>query len=1011
MAKKSIRRKAQRDRGRSRRGAKSAPPPRTAIAADATEHGPSDLDGEIDPSVPTVVGVGASAGGLEAFSQLLEALPSKADLAVVFVQHLSPQHESALPTLLASKTPMPIVQVTEGLRIEPHHVYVIPPNVQMGITDGVLHLLPRPYDRSQFTPIDFFFQSLARWAQSRSIGVILSGTASDGTAGIREIKSVGGITIAQQPSTAKYDGMPRSAIATGMIDLVLSPQDIAEQLTHIPTHPYLESPAVRKGEEPLTPSDEHLSEIFKLLRRISGTDFRQYKTPTVKRRLLRRMALHRITDVDTYIDRLRSDSKELTLLYQDLLIQVTRFFREPESFSVLTTQVFPEIIGERSEDEAIRIWVPGCATGEEAYSVAIALMETLGPQSTGRRIQVFATDVSESAIEHARAGLYAMSISADVSSERLKRFFSRTEDGYRINKSLRDVCVFARHDLTRDPPFSRLDLIVCRNVMIYLDAGLQKRLMAVFHYALRTHGFLMLGVAETTGGESLFTVVDKHWRLYRKVAIDRTEPVGFSVDRFPTLPSGPISSRPVHRGEARSVQDEAARLLLRYSPPSVIVDEHNQIIQFKGQTGPFLEPASGDPNLNLLKMAREGLLFPLRTALSSARRKKQATHKEGVLVRRNGDWHSLNIDVVPIASGAGHLLVVFEGARAVPKTRKGPRAVVERASATRREAEDRIEGLTRELAANREYLQSIIQELEAANEELQSANEEILSSNEELQSANEELDTAKEELQSTNEELNTVNEELHSRNEELSHVNSDLINLLATVDITVLIVGDDMRIRRFTPTAERVLNLIPGDVGRPVGQINTNLITDNIEALTRETIDTMTSKELEVQDRQGKWYALRIRPYKNVDNRIDGAVLTLMDIGAVKRYQAQLERSHESLLGTVELVPHPLVVLDDGFRVTAANPAFWRTFDLRPSDAIGRSLFDLGDHLWRAPRLRSLLQQLLATDTTTEGASIDVQSGQEALRRILVSGRRIPLGDSKYGMVLSLEPAHAENQS
>jgi two-component system CheB/CheR fusion protein len=385
------------------------------------------------PDVPTVVGIGASAGGLEAFSQLLESMSPTANVALIFVQHLSPQHESALPSLLAGKTRLPIVQVTDGLHIEPRHVYVIPPNVQMDIKGGVLHLLPRPYDRSQFTPIDFFFQSLARWAKNRAIGVILSGTASDGTSGIREIKAAGGITIAQKPQTAKYDGMPRSAIATGLIDLVLSPSEIAEQLAHIETHPYLGEPAGRTGDES-EPTDDQLGQIFVVLRRVSGIDFRQYKTPTVKRRLLRRMALHRLTGVDAYIRHLRDNSKEAAALYQDLLIHVTRFFREPDSFDVLSSQVFPEIATERSEDEPVRIWVPGCATGEEAYSVAIALMEVLGDQAASRRIQIFATDVSETAIEHARAGVYPMSISADVSSERLKRFFTKADGGYKINK-------------------------------------------------------------------------------------------------------------------------------------------------------------------------------------------------------------------------------------------------------------------------------------------------------------------------------------------------------------------------------------------------------------------------------------------------------------------------------------------------------------------------------------------------------------------------------------------------
>ncbi len=966
---------------------------------------PGDADDFPAPEldVPTVVGIGASAGGLEAFSQLLEALPSDSDLAIVFVQHLSPQHESALPSLLASKTALPIVQVTDGLKIEPRHVYVIPPNVQMDVRNGTLHLVPRPYDRSQFTPIDHFLLSLAAWAQNRAIGVILSGTASDGTSGIREIKAAGGITIAQAPSTAKYDGMPQSAIATGLIDLILSPHDIAEHLSHIHLHPYLGEAATQPGDGS-EPTEEQLGEIFAILRRVSGIDFRQYKTPTVRRRLLRRMALQRVTGVDAYIRHVRENGKEATLLYQDLLIHVTRFFREPESFDVLRSQVFPEIVSARSEDEPIRIWIPGCATGEEAYSVAIALMEILDDHANSRRVQIFATDVSESAIEHARSGVYPLSIAADVSSERLKRFFTKADGAFRLNKTLRDACVFARHDLTRDPPFSRLDLIVCRNVMIYLDARLQRRLISVFHYALRTRGFLMLGAAETAGAQHLFALVDKRWRLYRKSAVDTALPVSFSVDRFPAMPPAPPLSRASRPEPVRSANDEANRFLLqRYSPPSVVVDDGLQIVQFRGQTGHFLEAASGEPNLSVLKMAREGLLFPLRGALQTARRKQCTVRREGISIHRNGEWHSVDIEVVPLGSSASsQMLIVFEEMPAPDKKRRPVRARPT-PRLGKRETEERLAGLTRELAASREYMQSIIQELEAANEELQSANEEILSSNEELQSTNEELDTAKEELQSTNEELNTLNEELHSRNDELSRVNSDLLNLLSTVEITILIVGNDMRIRRFTPTAERMLNLIPGDVGRPLGQINTNLVSANLEALAQETIETFLPRELEVQDRLGKWYMLRVRPYRNVDNRIDGAVLTLTDIGAAKLYQQQVERSREQLLQTVDLMQEPVIVIDETMHVKTANQAFYRAFGLEPSRTVGKAIVDLDHREWQGKRLQAFALQLQGGAAAIQGATI---GGPPSAPNLLASGRQFQLEDGKYWTVLALTPSN-----
>ena len=831
--------------------------------------------------------VGASAGGLEAFSQVLEHLGDAPEVALVFIQHLSPQHASALAELLGPRTTLPVIQATDGVRIEANRVYVIPPNVHMEVSDGQLHLLPRPTDRTQFTPIDFFFLSLARSANYQAIGVVLSGTASDGAVGIREIKEAGGMTIAQKPETAKHDGMPRSAIATGAVDLVLTPAEIGEHLSQVRRHPYL-TRSPESGEVVIT--DGHLREVFATLRRTSSIDFKQYKSPTVKRRLLRRMALARVNEPEAYVRYLAEHSAEAKALSQDLLIHVTRFFRDPESFRALSDQVLAELVRERVDD-TIRIWIPGCATGEEAYSVAICLLETLGDRVTDRRVQIFATDASDSAIEMARGGTYPLSIGGDVSPERLKRFFTKTDGGYRVVKMLRDMCIFARHDLTRDPPFSRLDLVVCRNVLIYLDLPLQKRLISVFHYALKPRGFLMLGPAETAGPQGFFTLTDKKWRLFRKVAGEAVSPIVFAAEP-PATPRAIALTNRSAQADGKPAQDEATRLILdRFAPPGVIVDGDLQIVQFRGHTGRYLEAAAGEPNLSVLKMARSGLLHPLRTAIQTARRRARAVRKGRVMVQRNGDWTEIALEVIPLTTVRGeHYLVLFDETR-VPRKAERPKS--KRGGRRDRADESRVSDLRRELAASREFLQSIIHELEAANEELQSANEEILSSNEELQSTNEELDTAKEELQSTNEELNTVNEELHSRNDELTRVNSDLTNLLGSVDIPIVIIGSRMEIRRFTPKAERLFNLIPGDIGRPIGQINPNFDFDGLEALIRETIDHVAPREREVLDRAGRWHSVRVRPYKGVDNRLDGAVVAVIDIDALKRYEAQASRSPE----------------------------------------------------------------------------------------------------------------------
>jgi two-component system CheB/CheR fusion protein len=834
-----------------------------------------------------VVGVGASAGGLEAFTQLLEAAPADVGLCFVLVQHLSPHHESALPALLATHTSMPVVQVTDGLRIKPNHVYVIPPNMQMALSGQTLQLTPRPDDRSGLTPIDAFFSSLAQVARDRAIAVVLSGTASDGAVGVREVKANGGITFAQSPDSAKFDGMPRAAIATGMIDLVMAPAAIGGELREIARHPYLR-PNDRVQEHGV--ADDDLRRIFDLLRPATGVDFQHYKPPTIRRRLLRRMALHRLSEVSQYIKVLQSNPVELRGLFQDFLIHVTQFFREPESFEALADLVFPKIIEGRDRERPIRMWVCGCATGEEAYSLAIALTEFLQQRGSPVRVQIFATDVSETAIERARAGVYSANIAANVSADRLRRFFTRTDGHYRVSKQIRDLCVFARQDLTRDPPFSRLDLVMCRNVLIYMDTVLQRKLIGLFHYALMPNSHLVLGQSESVGMQaSLFALVDKKHRIHRKKTLPGMTSTMLQApldSPGPHLPRTHATAAAPHAEPG--LQGDVSRLILdRYAPAAVVIDSDSQIVQFRGQTGSFLEPAAGEASLNLLKMVREGLLHGVRAAVQSAKKAKQPVKKSDLQVKVGRAWTRVSVEVVPIMSaGRQHYVVLFEdlerdASPAAAPAKKGARktAPAKRAAS----APAKVTLLQRELEANREYLQSIIQELEAANEELQSANEEILSSNEELQSTNEELDTAKEELQSTNEELNTVNEELHARNDELSLVNSDLVNLVGSVQIAIVIVSGDLRIRRFTPMAERVLNLIPADLDRSIAHINPNIDCPNLAELITECIDTVTPIERDVRDRQGRWFALRIRPYKSLENKIEGAVLALFDIDILKR--------------------------------------------------------------------------------------------------------------------------------
>jgi two-component system CheB/CheR fusion protein len=937
----------------------AAGPARTRRPALAKRHAakPSSSSAPAKPvpevtAPPLIVGIGASAGGLEAFSTVLRRLPGDANLAVVFVQHLAPQHESALVTLLSSQSALPVVQADEGMRVEANHVYVIPPNRQLVISDRALHVSPRPDDRSQYNPIDAFFVSLAWSAGSRAVGVVLSGTASDGAVGIREIKAAGGLTIAQAPQSAKYDGMPRAAISTGLIDLVLPPEQIGPKLAQLAVQSSMtETDRVEPSSE-VGLTDEQLNELFDLLRPVSGIDFRHYKPPTIKRRLFRRMSLHRLSNVDDYIALLRSDDAELRSLSRDLLIHVTRFFREPESFETIAHDVFPALLEGRASDHPIRVWVSGCATGEEAYSLAIMLVEFLQKRNSDARVQIFATDVSDAAIEHARTGTYQASIEADVSADRLRRFFTKQDGVYRVTKMIRDLCVFARQDLTRDPPFSRLDLILCRNVLIYMDLVLQKKLLSIFHYALQPNGFLVLGQAETVGAQAtLFSLVDKKHRIHRKRATGQAPAMTFPIDYSAVAVA---SKKPLHEPASmeKVLQTEVNRIINdRFAPPGVVVDGEMQIVQFRGQTGAFLEPAPGEASLNLLKMAKEGLLYGLRSALNAARKSRGPVRRTDLQVRDGRTWTRVDLEIIPLASaGRTHYLVLFEPGPRRRGSAEAPReAARPPATAGKRQSKSQVHFLERELAASRDYLQSVIQELEAANEELQSANEEILSSNEELQSTNEELDTAKEELQSTNEELNTVNEELHGRNEELSRVNSDLLNLLGNVHIAIVIVGADMRIRRFTPMAEKVLNLIPTDIDRSIGHINPNIEGANLEQMIAECIDSISPHEREVRDRQGRWYSLRVRPYRSADNKIEGAVVALFDIDAPNRYESSVRSALDLAETLLQTTYQPAALLDSTLRLRLANSHFIELFGLSADGFRGRALSEIarGDGLER----------------------------------------------------------------
>lgn len=853
-------------------------------------------DGKAEPAF-LIAGVGGSAGGLEAFTELLRVLPEQSNLALLYVQHLEPHSESMLAQILSRAASIPVTQAQDGMQVQKGHIYVIPPNRVMTYKAGKLALRPRQDIPGLFMPFDHLCRALADQLGNQAVGVVLSGTGTDGTTGLAAIRAQGGITFAQDQS-ARYQEMPRSAIADGQADFVLPPAEIAHHLQRLANHAavVLPDPQVNIPED-----SAGLQTIFRLLRTHTSVDFSHYKASTIKRRIRRRMGLHNLENFAEYVELLDRDPAAVQALYHDLLIRVTNFFRDPVAFDALKDTVFPQLFQGRSPQDPVRIWVAGCSTGEEVYSTAIALLEYLGDMALTTSIKILATDISEAAVDKARQGSYIENIEMDVSPERLRRFFTKTNSHYEIIKSIRDLCVFARHNLFSDPPFSRLDLITCRNVLIYLDLTLQRKILPLFHYALKPGGMLMLGLSESIGGfTDLFTPVDEKHRIYAKKLV----PSGVSFElEMPLLRTAagmelPITAARKEWLSAADVQREADRTVLnRYSPAGVVIDEYMTIVQFRGHTGPYLEPAPGIASLNLLNMLREGLLVEVRTAITLAKSEHTPVRREKLLVREGENFRPVNVEVLPIRiplSGVRYFVVLFED---VPEPEK-PELLPEQELLADQEMQAILlkrqnEQLQQELAATREYLQSLTEEYEATSEELKSANEEILSSNEELQSTNEELQTAKEEMQSANEELGTLNEELKNRNFELGKVNNDLLNLLAGVNIPIIMVGRDLRIRRFTPQAEKLLNLIPTDVGRPLSDIRPNVHLEQFDKLICEVIETLLPREIEVKDKDGIWYVLRIRPYITQENKIDGATIAAVDISKLKESVEQLKESRD----------------------------------------------------------------------------------------------------------------------
>ncbi|MDO9269285.1 MAG: chemotaxis protein CheB [Methylobacter sp.] len=916
-----------------------------------------------------VVGIGASAGGLAAFEAFFSGMPRNTNpgMAFVLVQHLAPDHKSLLTEIIQRYTPMPVFQVEDGMIVQPNCIYIIPPNYDMAFQNGALHLLDISKTDNQRLPIDFFFRSLAQDQHERAIGIILSGAGSDGSQGIRLIKSECGMVMAQSPESIEFDSMPSSAIATGLVDYVLPAAAMPAKLIDYVTHAF--GKLSQLGASLTLRNQASMKKIFILLRKQTGHDFSQYKPNTINRRIERRMAVHQIGAIDDYIKYLQQTPIEVEALFLDMLIGVTNFFRDPAAFQALAEQINAKLFINKSLGTVIRAWVPGCSTGEEAYSIAILLVEAMEAQKLSYTVQIFATDINHRAIVAARAGLYPASISDDISPERLARFFTAEPDGsgYCIHKRIREMMVFSEHDLIKDPSFSKLDLISCRNLMIYLDAFLQKKIIPLFHYSLNQGGLLFLGTSESVGEyDDLFSVLDRKSKLYLRKENIYGRPHGSQRLFIPPMTAINAAVRQNITQNAfpakPPLRELTEQMLLQHLAPSAaLVNSKGDIFYLHGRTGMYLEPAEGEVGINnILKMSRTGLRPRLTITLHKAATTGEVIHDNALRVKTNGHFTLVNLSIRPVTSTlTGTLesplyLVIFEETPGINPEQMQLALADNNASRTPDDNLHLIVELRRELQAKEDYLLSTHVALESSNEELKSANEEMQSVNEELQSTNEELETSKEELQSVNEELSTVNNELQAKVDIAAQLSSDMNNLLDGSGIATLFVDNNLRILRFNPLVTQIINLLQRDTNRPVNHIASNLVNyDRLGEDINSVLKTLIPIESRVQASDDKWYTMRIQPYRTLDNTIEGAVITFVDITGTKRIEDELEKANRLLrLAVVVRDAYDAITVQDlNGRIIAWNPGAVRMYGWSEDEAL---LMNVSDRIPDALRKKEL---------------------------------------------------------
>jgi two-component system CheB/CheR fusion protein len=944
-----------------------------------------------------IVGIGASAGGLEAFEQFFRNVPPDCGMAFVLVSHLDPDHASLLTEILQRTTTLPVVEAQDQIKVAPNCVYVLPPNREMAIFHGALQLSAPELPRGQRMVIDSFLRSLAEDQGEKAIGIILSGTGTDGTLGLRAIQGAGGITLVQEPSTAKYDGMPVSAIHAGYATYTLPVEKMPEQLLSNTRHLNVQ----QEKPQPVSIGANGMSRILMLLRSGTGNDFSLYKKSTIGRRIERRMSQHNIEDTEIYARYLKEHPAEVHLLFKELLINVTSFFRDAEAFVALKNDILPLLFKDKPENYVFRVWVAGCATGEEAYSIAMLLREFMNETGREFKTQIYSTDLDDDAIAVARAGVYPPNIAQDVTPERLRRFFIKEDAGYRVKKDIREMVVFATQNIIKDPPFTKLDLLACRNLMIYLEPELQNRVIPAFHYALKPGGVLFLSPSESIGNHvELFTALNRKWKFYQTaptVASTRavmSSGLSWTKDNPTKGPDEVIAK--IKETDFAELTRRA--LLQSYAPASVVTNIKGDILYVHGDTGKYLRPAPGQASFNVIEMAREGLQMELRNAIQAAAEKGMPTLNREVSFGNKSEFHIASFSVRPLPAAdasQGMLLVSFQEVANAPSEKpatktsaaKGKTARGKVAAASAEQL--RIDELERELSYTRENLHATIEEQQASNEELKSTNEEMQSTNEELQSTNEELETSKEELQSVNEELVTVNAELQNKIEQLAGMQNDMKNLLDNINVGTVFLNDALNIKRFTREAVQVYRLVATDVGRPLGDIKSNIRDDDLLADAQAVLDTLVPREREMCTANGAWYLARIQPYRTLDNVIDGVVLTFTDISKRMQAEAAMKDARELAESIVNTVREPLVVLDSTLKVISASRSFYENFKVIPQDTLGRQLYELGNRQWDIPKLKELLETKLAGDQIIEGFEVEHEFPVIGKRKMLLNARRI----------------------